>query len=155
MARLLETLPISREITLGHGIQAFDLTRLENMIHGFHLAPLTRANTPRLEHDFIHHEIISSHNLVAAETAGKLIGVGMRSSDPGCPYPASLALFDVSVNPHEPRLETCGSGVEHVHGAQFLTYHGPDNDYMGVNMCVLFAETDIYSFNLDSTSNLP
>jgi hypothetical protein len=34
-------------------------------------------------------------------------------------------------------------------------YDGSHHDYMGVNMCVLFAETDIYFFNLGSISNFP
>lgn len=107
----------------------------------------------------------STHNIVAAPEAGKIIGVGVTplgisegNINVQCPD-GSLAVFDVSGdNALSPVFEECyfddtigwflSSG--YVHDAQCIQYSGPDVNFQGENLCVLFAERVVSIMSLDT-----
>jgi choice-of-anchor B domain-containing protein len=138
---------IGSEVAM-HGIQVFDLSRLASL-------PLTEPGdeVPLLEADYVATEIGNTHNLVAAPAANKIMGTGMKESAYACAEDkgGSLAIYDVSgENALAPVLQTCFYGAKYVHDAHCVMYDGPDKKYKGVNICALFAETDIYFLNLDT-----
>ena len=143
---------IGAEISF-HGIQVFDLRRLRDF------GPQKRGifkSVPTLEADYVARELGSTHNIVAAPEAQKVMGVGMGSDDPTCPA-GSLAIYNVSgENRVQPNFEACYtedpriSAAGYVHDAHCVKYDGPDTRYTGVNVCALFEEDTIVLFNLDT-----
>jgi choice-of-anchor B domain-containing protein len=112
-------------------------------------------------------EIGSTHNIVAAPEAGKMIGVGLAPNDKTCPGKnvghkkkemlASLAIFDVFEDPVKPVFEACvyvDASRGYVHDAHCIKYHGPDVAYQGVNICALFMEEEVVIFNLDALKTI-
>lgn len=110
----------------------------------------------------------STHNIVAAPKAGKIIGVGMfpfgvseGNTQVQCPD-GSLAVFDVSGdNALSPVFETCykddtigWANFGYVHDAHCIQYNGPDANYQGQNLCALFAEKVISIVNLDTFESI-
>jgi choice-of-anchor B domain-containing protein len=121
-------------------------------------------SVPIVSPTYVTMELGSTHNLVAAPEADKLIAVGMRAGDITCPAKfagtddemlATLAIFDVSITPLTPVFEQCvyiSTTVNrgYVHDAHCIKYDGPTTAYKGVNVCALFMEDDVVIFNLDS-----
>lgn len=149
------------EIT-DHGIQVFDLTRLRDLARSNY-----KGNIPRIEPDYVAREVGSTHNIVAAPEAGKIIGVGLSpfgisegNTNIQCPD-GSMAVFDVAGdNALSPVFEECyfdgtigWANFGYVHDAHCIQYNGPDVNFQGENLCVLFAEKVVSIMSLDT--NLP
>ena len=168
---------IGSEVTF-HGMQTFDLTRLRDLGrgnpkedetgNGIFSSPKNEKVVPILEADYTAMEVTSSHNIVTIETRGEVMAVGLDADAPGCTPEtsilvdggtfdnfASMVIFDIAADPVKPPLKNCvfiGQGWEesgYVHDAQCINYHGPDPAYQGVNICVLFMESEIILFNMD------
>jgi choice-of-anchor B domain-containing protein len=159
-----------------HGIQTFDLATIRGTEPGlveqtwnfimFWLFGFTTATVPVVTPTYTTPELGSTHNLVVATKAKKLIAVGMDVNDKTCPGKnigrpsetvASLAVFDLSDNRRKPAFETCVDvvgGRGYVHDAHCINYHGPDQKYRGTNICALFMESLIVLFNLDTLTTI-
>lgn len=160
---------IGSEIS-SHGIQVLDLKRLRTLDRGRqgNNNDITTARSiPRIEPDYVAREVGSTHNLVAAAAAGKLLAVGMsahgvkdddNTTTVLCAA-GSVAVFDVAgPNALAPVFERCyldeslgyANSAGYVHDAQCIRYHGPDERYQGHNVCALFAERIVSLLNLDT-----
>jgi choice-of-anchor B domain-containing protein len=108
----------------GHGMQVFDLTRLrgvttkqtwteDNWVGGFGQA----------------------HNLAINEASNTAYVVGARRDVTACPGVAGgPIIFDLS-DPLHPQLAGCYGGDGYTHDVHCVTYHGPDTDYTGREIC--------------------
>ncbi|MBD8869909.1 choice-of-anchor B family protein [Nocardioides donggukensis] len=108
----------------GHGMQVFDLTRLrgaterqtwteDNWLGGFGQV----------------------HNLAVNEDSGMAYVVGARRDTTACPgVNGGPILIDLD-DPANPEVAGCYGGDGYTHDIQCVTYHGPDSDYTGREIC--------------------
>lgn len=106
-----------------HGIQVFDLTRLRGVA-----AP--QVFTP----DVVYDGITSAHNIAINEDSGFLYAVGSNTCEKG------LHMVDIRT-PDNPTFAGCYSD-QHLHDTQCIVYQGPDNDYLGREICFNSAFTN-------------
>jgi choice-of-anchor B domain-containing protein len=118
-----------------HGMQVFDLTRLRAVQD----TPVTFTETAL--YDGIH----SAHNVVINEETG--LAVAVASSGGGRTCGGGLHMIDIR-DPGKPTFAGCfadaltglaGTGVSH--DAQCVTYNGPDERYVGREICFGSNET--------------
>jgi choice-of-anchor B domain-containing protein len=90
-------------------------------------------------------EIASAHNIVINEDTGFAFSVGSSSGGTTCG--GGLHIIDVR-NPKNPTFAGCFSdaqtgraGTGYTHDAQCVTYAGPDEDYVGREICFGANET--------------
>ncbi len=120
-----------------NGIQVFDLTNL--------LAP---PSVPYQFTETAHYDGIGqAHNIVINEATGFAYAVGsQRHSNNACPY--GLHMVDIN-DPQTPTYAGCfrdtetGRGRGYSHDAQCVIYDGPDQDYVGKEICIGFNEDAI------------
>ncbi len=113
-----------------HGVQVFDLTRLRDV----------DGESVTFEPDFLYEGIASAHNIVINEDEGFAYVVGSSGGGETCG--GGLHMLDLS-EPKNPVFagcfadaETGRSGTGYSHDAQCVTYHGPDEDYRGRQICL-------------------
>lgn len=98
-----------------HGMQVFDLTRLQNV-----------SNPPEtFTADAIYNGVGSCHNIVINESEAVAYLVGCSSTNGGGPI-----FIDIS-NPVMPTFLGEYTAGGYSHDAQVITYNGPDTDYVG------------------------
>ncbi|NEN24661.1 choice-of-anchor B family protein [Cryomorpha ignava] len=122
-----------------HGIQVFDLTRLEN---------LTAEGLPRVfDEDAYYGGFGHAHNVIA-DTANKFIyGVGTSTFNGG------LHIVDVS-DPLNPQYAGSNAMGGYVHDAQVRTYTGPDENYTGEEIAVGFNADRIVVYNVTDKTDV-
>ncbi len=103
-----------------HGMQVFDLTRLRDVDPA--LAPVTFGS------DFDYVRFRSAHNIAINEDTGFAYAVGAASCRGG------LHMIDIR-EPANPQFAGCFGADRYTHDAQCVTYHGPDADYAGREIC--------------------
>lgn len=120
-----------------HGMQVVDLTKLRE----FDGEPLT------LEEDAHYGQIHSAHNVVINTDTGFAYAVG--SSGGGKTCGGGLHMINIQ-DPTNPTFAGCfadpstgRSGTGYTHDAQCVTYHGPDKQYKGHEICIGANETAI------------
>ena len=113
-----------------HGVQVFDLTRLRDVAD----------ESVTFEPDFLYEGIASAHNIVINENEGFAYVVGSSGGGETCG--GGLHMLDLS-EPKQPVFAGCfadagtgRSGTGYSHDAQCVTYHGPDEDYRGHQICI-------------------
>ena len=118
-----------------HGIQVVDLTKLRD----FEGTPL------QLEMDAHYGNVHSVHNIVINESTGYAYAVG--SSGGGQTCGGGLHMVNIQ-DPTNPTFAGCfadpstgRSGTGYTHDAQCVTYHGPDEEYKGQEICIGANET--------------
>jgi len=118
-----------------HGVQVFDLTRLRDASGG----PVVFDETAH--YDGIH----SAHNIVINEESGFAFTVGNSGGGNTCG--GGFHMIDVR-DPVNPTFAGCYSdpatgnaGTGYTHDGQCVTYHGPDADYQGRELCFAASET--------------
>jgi choice-of-anchor B domain-containing protein len=118
-----------------HGIQVVDLTKLRD----FDGTPL------QLETDAHYGNVHSVHNIVINESTGYAYAVG--SSGGGQTCGGGLHMVNIQ-DPTNPTFAGCfadpstgRSGTGYTHDAQCVTYHGPDEEYKGQEICIGANET--------------
>lgn len=123
----------------GHGMQIFDLTRLES---------LTADEIPfEFEPDATYDAFGNCHNIVA-DTANKFVyAVGTGT------FAGGLHVIDVS-NPLEPVFAGGSAGGGYCHDAQVLTYTGPDEDYQGKEICLGFNADQVILYDVTNKSDI-
>lgn len=118
-----------------HGMQVFDLTRLRGV-----------ATMPaRLAPDTVYHEIFSAHNIVINESTGYAYAIASSMGGETCG--GALHMIDIR-DPKVPRFAGCyadpktgNRGTGGTHDSQCVTYHGPDAQYQGREICFNASET--------------
>jgi len=118
-----------------HGIQVFDLTQLRH-VQG---APVVFNETAH--YDGIH----SAHNIVINERTGYAYAVGNSMGGETCG--GALHMVDIR-EPERPVFAGCYADTVtgkartgYTHDAQCVTYHGPDTQYQGHEICFNSSET--------------
>jgi len=116
-----------------HGMQVFDLTRL---------LTVTPDNTRKFNADVVYYDQMgterqrSTHNLAIDEASGRAFLVGCKTCSGG------LLMVDVS-NPLNPTFAGCYSGDGYTHDTQCVVYPGPDQGYIGHEICYAFNEDSL------------
>lgn len=130
-----------------HGMQIVDLTKLRD----FQGMPLTLE--PELNYDEIH----SAHNVVINNDTGFAYVVG--SSGGGKTCGGGLHMVNIQ-DPTNPTFAGCFSdpstgrtGTGYTHDAQCVTYHGPDKEYKGHEICIGANETAISIADVTNKEN--
>jgi choice-of-anchor B domain-containing protein len=129
-----------------HGMQVFDLT---------HLRDVTDPPVD-FEPDTTYHVIASAHNIVADTASGFLYIVGGSSGGESCG--GGLHVVDAR-DPERPSFVGCyndqgGGGRGSTHDAQCVTYHGPDEDYRGREICLGSNATELNIADVTDKSDL-
>ena len=113
-----------------HGVQVFDLARLRD----------ESGEGVTFEPDFLYEGIASAHNIVINEDEGFAYVVGSSGGGETCG--GGLHMLDLS-EPKNPAFagcfahaETGRAGTGYSHDAQCVTYHGPDEEYRGRQICL-------------------
>jgi choice-of-anchor B domain-containing protein len=118
-----------------HGMQIFDLTRLRDVEEPVEFDP-----------DVTYREFWSAHNVVADTASGFVYVVGANSGGRTCG--GGLHMVDVS-SPLSPSFAGCytdaaGTGRRgYTHDAQCVVYHGPDERYVGRQICLGSNATEL------------
>lgn len=118
-----------------HGVQIFDLTKLRDAKN----LPVTFAETAH--YDGIH----SAHNIVINEDTGFAYSVGSSSGGETCG--GGLHMINIQ-DPSNPQFAGCfadpttgRASTGYSHDAQCITYHGPDTEHDGKEICFGANET--------------
>ena len=107
-----------------HGMQVFDLTQLRDVTD----PPVTFSAST------IYDKIFSAHNVVINEETGFAFIVAASGGGETCG--GGYHMVDVR-DPKNPQFAGCyndpsaGAGGTHVHDAQCVVYHGPDEEHQG------------------------
>ncbi len=117
-----------------HGIQIFDLTQLRRVTD-----PVTFEETAHYD------GVASVHNIAINEETGFGYSVGNSSGGETCG--GGIHIIDLK-EPASPEFVGCFSqpgtgrnGTGYTHDAQCVTYHGPDEDHEGKQICFGSNET--------------
>ena len=118
-----------------HGMQVFDLTKLRNVND----APVT------FEEDAHYSRLASAHNIVINEDTGFAYAVGVNSGGETCG--GGLHMINIQ-DPLTPIFAGCFQDLStgrqstgYSHDAQCITYHGPDEEHSGQEICFGANET--------------
>ena len=113
-----------------HGVQVFDLTQLRDVAD----PPVTFEPTT------VYDGINSAHNIVINEETGFAYVVGASGGGETCG--GGLHMMDLS-DPANPAFAGCfadantgGAGTGYSHDAQCVRYNGPDEEYVGREICL-------------------
>ncbi|MCG8470126.1 MAG: choice-of-anchor B family protein [Gemmatimonadetes bacterium] len=117
-----------------HGMQVFDLTKLRDV------------TTPEeFEADALYDGIASSHNIAINETTGFAYLVGSSGGGETCG--GGSHIVDIN-DPLDPTFAGCFAHANtgrrntgNTHDTQCVIYHGPDEDYVGREICMNANET--------------
>ena len=117
-----------------HGIQIFDLTQLRDVTE-----PVTFDETAHYD------GVASVHNIAINEETGFAYSVGNSSGGETCG--GGIHIIDIK-EPTNPTFAGCFSqpgtgrnGTGYTHDAQCVTYHGPDEEHQGKQICFGSNET--------------
>ena len=113
-----------------HGVQIFDLTQLRDV----------RDPPAMFEETAVYDGVFSSHNIVINEETGFAHAVGSSGGGEACG--GGLHMIDIR-DPANPRFAGCFAdpdiggflGGGYTHDAQCVIYDGPDEDYVGREIC--------------------
>ena len=126
-----------------HGMQVFDLNRLRDLRN----PPVTLDPIDDLAAHYT--EFDSAHNIVINEESGFAYVVGGSSGDETCN--SGLHMIDIRV-PAAPVFAGCFGADGYTHDAQCVSYHGPDPDHQGAEICFA-SNTDTLTI-VDVTNKL-
>ncbi|KAE9407880.1 hypothetical protein BT96DRAFT_932922 [Gymnopus androsaceus JB14] len=131
----------------GHGVQVFDLNKL--LVPGLKDAPKIYNISTDLTALYDELPIGRSHNIVAHSSKPLIAAVGSFPRNDSCA--AGLIFVDVS-DPANPQGVGCASEDGYTHDAQCLTYHGPDSQYVGADVCYSYNEDSLTIYDITNTS---
>lgn len=123
-----------------HGVQIFDMSKLEDIDPE---SPKVFSNEEDLDGYWNPSDGLPlgrSHNVVTNEELSYGVAVGAQPRTEG--YKAGLVFFDLT-DPTNPTT-LGGSGEDgYVHDAQCLVYRGPDEKYVGSDICYGYDEDSL------------
>jgi choice-of-anchor B domain-containing protein len=108
----------------GHGLQVFDLTRLRGVTE-------QQAWTEDGWLGGFGHV----HNLAINEDSGMAYVVGARRDTTACPDVGGGPIIVSLADPANPAVAGCYGADGYTHDIHCVTYHGPDADYTGREIC--------------------
>ncbi|WP_420637365.1 choice-of-anchor B family protein [Candidatus Palauibacter sp.] len=132
--------------TVRHGMQVFDLTQLRD-------AREARVYRPTATYNGVE----SSHNVAINEETGFAYLVGSAGDGETCD--GGLHIVDINDPPNPvfagcfAHLGTGRRGTGYTHDAQCVTYHGPDGNHRGREICVGGNETAFSFADVTDKSN--
>ncbi|OJJ06691.1 hypothetical protein ASPVEDRAFT_140969 [Aspergillus versicolor CBS 583.65] len=115
----------------GHGLQIFDLNKLTTAT-----ASDPTEFSPSKDLTAWYSEFGSSHNIVAHEETNMIYAVGTGRN---LTCAGGLWMVDVS-DPAKPFSPGCANEDGYVHDAQCVIYKGPDEKYIGQEICFNYNE---------------
>ena len=125
-----------------HGMQVYDLTQLRGLSED-----PERVIEPDLTYTGTEDQPLGGvHNIVMNEDSGYAYAVGTDECAGG--------LYTINVqDPLNPIFEGCFDEDGYTHDAQCVTYHGPDSDYTGHEICVNSNEDTITVVDMTDKAN--
>ncbi|ROT38384.1 hypothetical protein SODALDRAFT_277603 [Sodiomyces alkalinus F11] len=132
----------------GHGVQIFDLRKLLDLDPAN--APYQFTNEEDLAGHFGDLPLGASHNVAVNEEAGYGIAVGARPRNQDCL--GGLVFFDLT-DPSNPTRLGCNSQDGYVHDVQCLIYRGPDDRYVGRDICYGYNEDTLTIYDVTDKAN--
>lgn len=109
---------------IGHGVQVFDLTQLREV-----------TNPPVIFKESANYQGISkAHNIVINNETGYAFAVGANDPDAGECNVGGLHMIDIR-DPLNPVFAGCYDEAGYVHDAHCVVYQGPDQEYVGREIC--------------------
>jgi len=120
----------------GHGLQVFALTNLRNVTS----PPVTFTETAHYP------GFGNSHTIAVNEDSGFIYAAGTNSCAGG------LHMVNVS-NPTSPTFAGCFSADGYTHETQCVTYHGPDTQHVGKEICFNCNEDTVTIVNVTNKSS--
>ena len=119
-----------------HGLQVFDLTQL-----------LASSGSPVSFSASAHYSGFgNSHNIAINEASGFAYAVGTNTCSGG------LHMIDISV-PQSPVFAGCFSGDGYTHDVHCVTYDGPDQAFVGRQVCVASNEDTVTIVDVTNKSS--
>lgn len=125
-----------------HGVQIFDMAKLLTVDPA---APVVFSNDADLTGHFDGLPVGRSHNVVVNEERGYAVAVGAQPRNSSCA--AGLIFIDLA-DPSAPTSPGCAAGDGYVHDAQCLVYRGPDEQYVGTEVCYGYDEDTLTIFDV-------
>ena len=134
----------------GYGMQIVDLTQFRGVTQ-----PIEVAQAGQID------DFLNSHNISLNTTSGRLYVAGAMGGLSVCtvepPHGAheivngngGAIIYDVATNPLSPTPIGCLNEDGYTHDLQCVTYHGPDADYQGHEIC--FASNEDHLTIFDAT----
>ncbi len=117
----------------GHGMQVFDLTRLESVSY---------AETPvQFNPDAVYTGFGNAHNIAVDEESGFAYPVGTNT------FAGGLHIVDIN-NPTAPAYAGSSEEDGYTHDAQIVVYNGPHEAYQGRQICFAGNENTITVFDV-------
>lgn len=130
-----------------HGMQVFDLKNLRD----------ASGSSQTFEPTTTYNEIYSAHNVVINSETGYAYVVGSNRGGQTCG--SGLHMVNIQ-DPANPTFEGCfadpstgRSSTGYTHDAQCVTYHGPDSEHEGEEICFGSNETAISIANVSDKQN--
>ena len=125
----------------GHGVQVFDLTRLREVEN----PPVVFSETANYQ------GISNAHNIVINEETGFAFAVGADGGVGTC-NEGGLHIIDIR-EPANPQFAGCFDGDGYTHDAQCVVYRGPDERYIGKEICFSSNEDAISLVDVTDKEN--
>lgn len=129
----------------GFGVQIVDLTQFRGAT-----GPIDVVKAGRIG------DMTNSHNLSLNTDSGRLYVVGSVVALQQCQTGDGLVngdggalVYDLNADPHNPEFIGCLDQDGYIHDIQCVTYHGPDKDYRGNEIC--FGSNEDYIAIYDAT----
>ncbi|KFA70586.1 hypothetical protein S40285_04709 [Stachybotrys chlorohalonatus IBT 40285] len=132
----------------GHGVQIFDMSKLLTIDPA--TAPVRFDIVADVTGHFMDLEEGSSHNVVVNEEAGYAVAVGSRPVNRGCR--GGPIFFDIS-DPSNPTRLGCNGADGYTHDAQCLIYRGPDERFVGRDICYGYNEDSLTIYDVTNKVN--
>lgn len=112
------------------GMEVYNLTKFSEMD-----CQVEDYVVPYYEPDYVGTDHGRCHNIVSSTESGRVYSVGCRESCAG-----GLTIFDVTEDPRVPKKIGCAFEDGYTHDAQCVRYSGPDERYLGHEICLAFNE---------------
>jgi choice-of-anchor B domain-containing protein len=128
---------------LNHHIQIFDLKKLLGI--DYKKGPVTFDPVKDLTGFYGNLPDGRAHNVLANDESNFAYVVGARPRTSECR--SGLIFLDLS-DPSNPTSPGCASADGYVHDAQCLMYKGPDNRYLGREICYAYNEDSLTIYDV-------
>jgi choice-of-anchor B domain-containing protein len=139
-----------------HGLQIFDLTKLEREVKPWWNPFFWRPKVFSKEKDLtaLFTGFGSSHNIVAHPETNMIYAVGGRSGANSRNTTCAGGMFMVDVsNPAKPVSPGCIPQDGYVHDAQCVIYKGPTEKYLGKEICFAYNEDTLTIMDVTDKKN--
>lgn len=145
--RVLNNLAIIGSEAVDHNIQIFDMNKVADLKPESPVVFDPKTDLVGLFDDL---PIGRAHNVVIDWDNEYAIAVGAQPRNQVCA--AGMEYIDLS-DPANPFKPGCASSDGYTHDAQCVTYNGPDERYLGANICVAYNEDSVTVWDSTDKAN--